>query len=103
MSVSHSNGQNKPTLAEILASKTTLPSDILVGEFRLEIRGRNMVIVNGCKRILEYSPEKMRLSAKSWSVSISGESLVCSSYHDGAICIEGYVCEISFDEAEENR
>ena len=102
MSVSRSNGQNKPTLAEMLSAKTTLPSDILVGEFRLEMRGRNTVILNGCKRILEYSPNKMMLSAKSWSFSIIGERLVCTSYHDGAICIEGYIKDIVFDETEES-
>lgn len=102
MSASHEKARRRPGIAEILASKTTLPSDLLIGEFRLEIRGRNIVIINGCKRILEYSPKKMRLAIKESSISVSGERLVCSTYHDGAICVEGYIESISFDDEVED-
>ena len=101
MSASGENRKNKPTIAEILASKTSLPSDLLLGEFRLEIRGRNTVIINGCRRILDYSPEFVRVSIKNESVGIRGERLVCSSYHDGAICIEGHIDGIVFESEED--
>lgn len=103
MSASNEKARKKPSVAELLASKTTLPSDLLIGEFRLEVRGRNTVIINGCKRILEYSPERMRLAIKKSSVCVSGERLICSTYHDGAICIEGYIGSISFDDGEESE
>ena len=103
MSKNNENSSKKRGIVEFLSVKTALPSDILTGEFRLEIRGRNNCIVNGCRRILKYSPTEMILSIKGFSVNISGERLVCSSYHDGAICIDGYVYGVSFDGKEKGE
>ena len=90
-------GDKKSSLIEFLSVKASLPSDALAGDFRLEIRGRNSVIVCGCKRILKYTPTEIVLSAKDFEVAIMGERLICTAYHDGAICVEGYVMGIEFD------
>ena len=87
----------KNALIEFLSAKTSLPSDMLAGDFRLEIRGRNNAIICGCKRILKYTPQEIVLSAKGFAVGITGKRLICTSYHEGAVCIEGYVCGVEFD------
>ncbi len=93
-----SNKRDKKTaFIEFLTQKTSLPSDALAGEFRLEIRGRNSVIVCGCRRILKYTPTEIVLSSKGFSVGIVGERLICTAYHEGAVCIEGYVTGVEFD------
>lgn len=87
----------KASIIEFLSVKASLPSDALAGDFRLEIRGRNSVIVCGCKRIQKYSPVEIILSAKDFDVAIVGERLTCTAYHEGAICVEGYVTKVKFD------
>ena len=87
----------KASFIEFLSVKVSLPSDALAGDFRLEIRGRNSVIICGCRRIQKYTPTEIILSAKDFDVSIIGERLVCTAYHEGAVCLEGYVVGVRFD------
>ncbi len=95
--------EKKRGIAELLAVGTELPSDLLHGKFRLELRGREQLFVWGCHRIIKYSEEEMILSAKGFSVVIRGERLVCSSYHEGGVSIEGYVCGVELDDSAEDK
>ena len=97
MSGEKKRSDKKERFIEFLSVKAALPSDALSGDFRLEIRGRNFAIVYGCRRILKYTPTQIILSSKGFSVGIDGERLSCSSYHEGAVCIEGYIKGIAFD------
>ena len=97
MSVDRSQKNKRNSLIEFLSVKTSLPSDILSGGFRLEVRGRNSVICFGCRRILKYMPEKIVLASKDFSIGLSGQRLVCTAYHEGAICVEGFIEKIEFD------
>ena len=103
MSDNNEKKTQRGSFAEFLSVKASLPSDIFTGGFRLEIRGRNNVIVHGCRRILKYSPDEMILSIKGFSVSIEGERLVCSAYLDGAVCIDGYINGVRFDNQKGDR
>lgn len=90
-------------IVEYLAMKTELPTDLLAGEFRIELRGRNTLFVQGCRRIVKYSPEEMIFAAKGFEVSVSGENLVCSTYHDGTVTIDGYIGGILLDKEVEEK
>ena len=90
--------KGKATLLEFLSVKAELPSDALAGETRIELRGRNLLFVQGCRRILKYSPELISLEVKGDSVSIAGERLVCTSYHAGGVSVEGRIVSLSFSE-----
>ena len=72
-----------------------LPSDALIGEARVEMRGRHTLFMQGCRRILKYSPEEMVIAGKDFSISIKGERLVCSTYYNGAVTVEGLICGVS--------
>ncbi len=93
--------EGKRGLVEFLAVKASLPSDILSGELRIEIRGRNTLYLQGCRRIMTYSPTEMVLLAKSCIIKVAGERLVCSSYHDGTVTVEGLIDGVQFVEKEE--
>ena len=97
MSADRSKINKKSGLIEYLSVKTALPSDILSGGFRIEVRGRNFVISFGCRRIIQYTPTNIILAAKDFSVGVSGQRLICTSYHEGAVCIEGLIEKIEFD------
>ena len=96
--MSESNGKRakKPRIIEYLSTKAELPSDAMTGSFLLEIRGRNVLFIQGCRRIIKYSSEHMILAVKGFEVSIAGERLICSTYHDGTVSIEGYVNSVQF-------
>lgn len=91
MSNESSRNKEKRGLFEYLTEKTELPSDLLAGGFRLELRGRNQLYMHGCRRILKYSAEEMALSAKGFSVSVKGKRLICSAFYGSTVCIEGVI------------
>jgi sporulation protein YqfC len=77
--------------------------DILPGGSFIEIRGRECVTVRGAGRILLYTPEEIRLERKGEVISVTGEKLICTSYHLGAVEIEGRVSSVSFVSEGENE
>lgn len=81
-------------MREIL-SKTAFPTDMLDGEFRLEMHGRRELYIQGCRRIIKYSESKIVLSAKVFDVCICGEGLFCSSYHCSGVEISGFIESVS--------
>ena len=88
--------KDKRGFLELLAVKAELPSDVLGGDFHIELRGRNTLFMQGCRRILKYSPEEMIMSAHGFDVVIGGERLICSTYHGGTVTVEGNVLSVRF-------
>ena len=60
--------KEKRGFLEFLAVKAELPSDVLGSDFRIELRGRNTLFMQGCRRILKYSPDEMIMSARGFAV-----------------------------------
>lgn len=83
--------KEKRGLVELLAVKSELPADILTGGFRIELRGRNTMYMQGCRRILKYSESEMVMATMDFDVRVMGRRLICSSYHTGAVAIEGEI------------
>ena len=88
-------------LWEYLAVKAELPSDVVAGGFRVEMRGRNTLFLHGCRRILKYSPQEMVMVAKGITVSVTGERLVCSTFHNGTVTVDGLLCGLRLEGEEE--
>ncbi len=101
--MNNKNNKDKVGLLELLATKASIPSDSLAGEARIELRGRNTLFMQGCRRILKYSPDEMIMAAKGFSVSVKGERLICSTYHDGAVSIDGMIASIDLDAENERK
>ncbi len=80
-----------------LAAKTSLPCDLLEGEFRLELRGSREMYICGCKKILEYSEERIVIRAKLFNVVIEGHELECASFHCSGIVVEGSIKSIDLE------
>ena len=94
--------QEHRPIPEWLAVKLDFPPDMFEGGMRVELRGRNSLLVHGCRRILHYAPDEMRLKMKSCTLCIKGERLICHSYLAGAVGIEGKIEGICFnDEASD--
>lgn len=84
-------------LPEWLAVKLDIPPDILEGGMRVELRGRQSLLVHGCRRIIEYSPTGLRLQMKGCILCVTGERLVCHSYLAGAVGVEGRIDGVCFE------
>ena len=91
------SNKEKRTLAERLAIDMDVPPELLSGGCFIEIRGRNSVVVRGCRRILTYSETKVSLKLRRESVEITGKRLTCISYLAGAVAVEGYIGDDGID------
>lgn len=91
------NEKQRRGLLEMLA----LPSDALAGEVLVEMRGRQTMLVQGCRRILEYSPERIVIAARGFSVSVVGQRLICSAYYGGTVAVEGLISGVYYGEEGE--
>lgn len=94
----HPTKKSDRRLPEWLAVHLDIPADLTDGGIRLDMRGRNTLIVHGCRRIMDYAPETIRLSLGDCVLVITGERLICTSYLAGAVGVEGCICAMAFDE-----
>ena len=85
-------------LTEWLIKRLDMPPELLSGGMRIELRGREYLTVEGCRRILTYTPNLMRLRLCRCVLAVEGERLLCHSYLSGAVAIEGHICRLGFEE-----
>lgn len=90
--------KDRESFREKLYKNLDIEPDILPGGSTIELRGRNSMTVRGCGKILEYTPESIRLGLGDGELSICGARLICTSYRAGAVGIEGRIDNISFKE-----
>ncbi len=57
-----------------------LPRDIMYGAVIITAMGRNQVLVENYKGIIEYTREKIRLQTKNCQVTVQGQQLVVEYY-----------------------
>ena len=86
---------------ERLCRRLDLLPDLLSGDGLVEIRGRGSVTVRGGGKILLYTPEEIRIAMQKCVLSILGERLVCTSYFQGAVGIDGRIRGVFFEEEGE--
>lgn len=84
-----------------VARRLDLLPDLLGNEGLVEIRGRGTVTVRGGGKILLYTPEEIRIAMPRCVLSIVGEGLVCTSYFQGAVGVDGRIGGVCFEGVEE--
>ena len=89
----------KVSLRERMVKRLDIPPDLFPRTGLVELRGQNAVTVKGGGKILLYTPEEIRMGYGKGCLSVRGRRLVCTSYYVGAVGIEGYISEISFEDA----
>lgn len=82
---------------EWLERKFDISPDILSG-IRIEIRGQNRLLLQGCRKILLYSEREMLLDLGSTRLRVCGERLWCSSFLSGALGVSGSIRSVAFEE-----
>ena len=68
-----------------------LPVDIMYGAVIVTAMGRNQVLVENYKGIIEYTQEKIRLQTKTCQVTIQGKRLIVEYYTNEEMKITGYI------------
>ncbi len=85
--------------AEWLERKFDITPDILDG-VRIEIRGQNRLMLQGCRKILKYGEDEMLLDLGKTRLRVRGERLWCTSFVSGALGVGGHICSVSFEGEE---
>lgn len=81
--------------------KTALElDDVICRADALELRGRENLTVRGCRRILLYTEEEIRLLLCEYVLVIKGERLYCSSYYEDALRVDGIISALEIEEKE---
>lgn len=74
-----------------------LPRDIVYGAVIITATGRNQVLVENYKGIIEYTREKIRLQTKNCQVTIEGKRLMVEYYTNEEMKITGFIQGIIYD------
>lgn len=85
----------RPTFAELISAVADIPADITDG-MTLEMRGRNELLLCGCREIYEYSRERIRIMQGKCPVCITGRRLTMTSFSEGRITVGGEIDSIDF-------
>lgn len=92
--------KKKRGLGEFICEKSGLAGDEIAGGVTLEMRGRGLLLISGCKRIEKYSPCLMTMRVGHDILFVRGSGLVCTSYHWGTVSVEGVIDSVGFSEDE---
>ena len=65
-------------------------------EFKVEFRGTEDVIIEGCLGVISYSDSCIALNLGRRTVTFSGAELAIESFHDGFITLTGTVIATEF-------
>ena len=82
---------------EWLERKFDISPDIISG-VRVEIRGQNRLLLQGCRQILQYGEREMLLDLGKTRLRICGERLWCTSFISGALGVSGHISSVHFEE-----
>lgn len=74
------NGTGRFSLSEWLPTGETA---VLYGDRR--------ITVQGCRKILAYSPSEIRLQLKNCVLSVRGTNLICSCFSGGCTTLQGQI------------
>lgn len=85
----------KPTIAERLGELMDIPADLSCG-MTLELRGRNELLLCGCRQIVEYSNTCIRIVLGKSTLCLLGRRLRMSSYSEGRIVVRGEIDAFDF-------
>lgn len=80
-------------LKKRLLQLVDLPEDAFGGS-HIEIVSNTTVKINGCRRIIDYSSDKVILSMKEYDLTVIGRGLTLSSYGENTAAVSGEIMSI---------
>lgn len=71
-------------------------SQVIVNEPKIEMTGNREIIIDGCKGVVEYSENLIKLNLGETVLALSGDGLVINSFDNSIVVITGQISDISF-------
>ena len=84
--------QRRPPLADLLPAGELV---VLYGERRMTVQG--------CRKILSYSPTEICLLLKKRRICVTGENLACSSFSGGCTTLQGRIRRVEYQNLEKGE
>ena len=75
--------------------KTVVP-DLHLNEAKIEMLSNREIIVDGCKGVVEYGENFIKLNIGELSLDVAGIDLVIESFDGGVAIIRGKFTDINF-------
>lgn len=76
--------------------KNKLISEMFRDEPRIEMAGNREIIIDGCKGVVEYTENNIRISLGENVLSLSGDNLLIQSFDNDVVIINGQISDIDF-------
>lgn len=76
--------------------KNKLISEMFRDEPRIEMSGNREIIIDGCKGVVEYTENNIRISLGKSVLSLSGDNLLIQSFDNDVVIINGQISDIDF-------
>ena len=74
-----------------------LPVSVVNNQARIEITGNSELVIDGCKGILLYDDDGIKINTGKNSVLITGHNLLVASYIDETMIITGQIHNVGFN------
>lgn len=71
-------------------------SQVIVNEPKIEMSGNREIIIDGCKGVVEYSENSIKLNLGETVLTLSGNGLIINSFDSSIVVITGQISDISF-------
>ena len=84
------------TYLEAISETLALPQEILAGAPIMNIQGRNSLLLENYKKVLDYSDTVIRIQTKLYYVSIIGNDLKIQYYTKDEMRVDGVFRSIEF-------
>lgn len=81
---------------EAISESMSLPQEILSGAPVLNVQGRNSLLLENYKKVLEYSDTVIRIQTKLYYVNICGNDLKIQYYTRDEMRVDGVFRSIEF-------
>ena len=76
--------------------KNKIMNEMFRDEPRIEMTGNREIIIDGCKGVVEYTENNIRISLGESVMSLSGVNLVIQSFDNDVVIINGQISDIDF-------
>jgi len=88
---------NSSKRARLLENMLELPAGLISGSAHIELMGNREAIVDGCRGVLAYDENLVRLNAGNCIVKITGRSLNIKNLTQTQAIVEGFFLSLEFE------
>ncbi len=83
-------------MKDALGSIFEVPVSAAGGKSKIEIHSNRQIVLEGCKGVVDYSPDNVILSCAKGTITLLGNDFEIDSYLDDTIVIHGHLLSIEF-------